>query len=107
MSLPTEAGAEAIIVGLRDQVKPRIGVFYSTPPKDAEVDGMIAGAAELFKGGGWDIMANPSPLAIEALVLYCKMAQSTDPGALINHPVMISFIALGRSAPKEDAGNGD
>lgn len=37
-------------------------------------------------------------LPIEAIVLHCKMAQSTDPKELTNHPVLISFIAQRRGA---------
>lgn len=36
-------------------------------------------------------------LETEAIVLYCKMAQSTDPSLLTNHPVLISMIAQGRA----------
>lgn len=36
-------------------------------------------------------------LPIEAITLYCKMAQSTDPSLLTNHPVLISMIAQGRA----------
>lgn len=79
-----------------DKVKPRIGVFYSEPVKDAEIQGMIDAATEYFKKAGWDIGLTPSPLAVEALALYCKMAQSTDPAQLTNHPVLTSFIAQGR-----------
>lgn len=85
-------------MALIDQVKPRIGVFYSTPEKDTEVQGMINGALGIFKGGGWVIdPASPSPEAVEAVILYCKMAQSTDPVQLTNHPVIISLIAQGRA----------
>lgn len=84
-------------MALIDSVKPRIGVFYSTAEKNAEVQGMIDGAVSYFQGAGWEIdPASPSPAAIEAVVLYCKMAQSTDPAQLTNHPVLISFIAQGR-----------
>jgi hypothetical protein len=83
---------------LIDAVKPRIGVFYSTEQKDAEVQGMINGALGMFKDGGWEIdQSSPSATAIEAVILYCKMAQSTDPSQLTNHPVMISMIAQGRT----------
>ena len=85
-------------MALIDSVRPRIGVFYSDDQKDEEVQDMIDGAMAYFEGAGWDISpATPSPLAIEAIVLYCKMAQSTDPGQLINHPVLISFIMQGRA----------
>lgn len=88
-------------MALIDDVKPRLGVFYSEANKDAEIQGMIDAATEYFKGAGWDI-ATPSALAVEAIVLYCKMAQSTDPAQLINHPVLLAFIAQGR-AVVEDA----
>ena len=85
-------------MALIDQVKHRIGVFYSDNTKDAEVRSMIDGAVGYFKGAGWDIdSASPSALAVEAVVLYCKMAQSTDPASLTNHPVLISFLAQGRA----------
>lgn len=83
-------------MALLDQVKPRLGVFYSEANKDAEIQGMIDGATAYFKGAGWDI-STPDALAAEAVVLYCKMAQSTDPAQLINHPVLLSFITQGRA----------
>lgn len=82
---------------LLNDVKPRLGVFYSEANKDNEIQSMINGAIEYFKGAGWVIdSTSPTPLATEAVVLYCKMAQSTDPAQLINHPVLISFIAQNR-----------
>ncbi len=90
-------------MALIDQVKPRLGVFYSEASKDAEIQGMIDAATEYFKGAGWDIGSTPSALAIEAVVLYCKMAQSTDAAQLANHPVLISFIAQGRAEVEKDA----
>ncbi len=88
---------------LLNDVKPRIGVFYSDPNKDIEVLSMINGAVEYFGGAGWVIdPVSPSPLAVEAVVLYCKMAQSTDPSQLTNHPVLTSFIAQGRSGENGD-----
>lgn len=40
-------------------------------------------------------------LPIEAIVLYCKMAQSTEVADFTNHPVLISFIAQGRAGVVE------
>ena len=89
-------------MALLDLVKPRIGVFYSEANKDSEIQQMINGAIEYFKGAGWNISTlAPSQLSTEAIVLYCKMAQSTDPAQLTNHPVLLSFIAQGRSANAE------
>jgi len=83
-------------MALIDNVKPRLGIFYSDANKDAEVQSMIDGATLYFKGAGWDITTSDA-LAVEAVTLYCKMAQSTDPTLLTNHPVLISFIAQGRA----------
>jgi hypothetical protein len=88
-------------MALLEDVKNRLGVFYSDATKDVEIQGMIDGAIQYFKGAGWDI-STPDALAVEAVVLYCKMAQSTDPAQLSNHPVLLSFIAQGR-AVVEDA----
>ncbi|MDD3040780.1 hypothetical protein [Bacteroides sp.] len=90
-------------MALLDDVKPRLGVFYSDSNKDAEVQQMVDGALLFFKGAGWDIdNSSPSALETEAVVLYCKMAQSTDPMQLTNHPVLISFIAQGRAVIEDE-----
>ncbi len=90
-------------MALIDSVKPRIGIFYSDTAKNAEVQQMIDGALDYFSGAGWDIdSASPPALAVEAVILYCKMAQSTDPAQLTNHPVLISFIVQGREVVGDD-----
>lgn len=88
-------------MALIDSVKPRLGVYYSDANKDAEIQGMIDSATLYFKGGGWDIGSTPDALAIDAVVLYCKMAQSTDPAQLTNHPILISFISQNRTVVTE------
>ena len=88
-------------MALIDDVRPRLGVFYSDATKDAEIQGMIDGAIQYFKGAGWDI-STPDALATEAVVIYCKMAQSTDPAQLINHPVLLSMIAQGRAVVEDE-----
>lgn len=87
---------------LLSDVKTRLGVFYSEANKDAEVQTMIKGASAYFKNAGWDITSTSSFLAVEAVTLYCKMAQSTDPSLLTNHPVLISFIAQNRGGSDDD-----
>lgn len=89
-------------MALLDDVKRRLGVFYSEAEKDAEIQQMIEAATEYFKGAGWDIGSAPSSLAIEAITLYCKMAQSTDPTQLENHPVLLSFVAQGRAVVDDE-----
>lgn len=89
-------------MALVDKVQPRLGIFYSDATKKAEIQGMIDGAKAYFKGAGWNVY-DTDPLALEAVVLYCKMAQSTDPGQLQNHPVLLSFIAQGRAVVADEA----
>lgn len=84
-------------MALIDNIKQRIGVFYSDAQKDADVQSMIDEATLYFKGGGWDIGSAPDALATGAIALYIKMAQSTDPAQLTNHPVLLSYIAQGRA----------
>ncbi len=87
---------------LLEKIKPRIGVFYSEEKKDSEIQGMIDGALDYFKGAGWEISpSSPSPLAIEAITLYCKMSSPTSAFQLTNHPVLTSMIAQGRSGKNE------
>lgn len=84
-------------MALLEKIKPGIGVFYSDDSKDAEVQQMIDGAVAFFKGAGWEIDPSlPTPLAVEAVTLYCKMRQSTDPAQLTVHPVLVAYIAQGR-----------
>lgn len=89
-------------MALIEKVKPRLGIFYSDVAKNEEVQGMIDGAKAYFKGAGWTAV-DADPLTVEAVVLYCKMAQSTDPSQLQNHPVLLSFIAQGRAVPTSEA----
>ena len=89
-------------MALTDTIKPKIGVYYSDTVKDAEVQGMIDAARLYFRNGGWDIGPAPEALAVEAIALFCKMAQNTDPAAFTNHPVLLSMIAQGRAAVSTD-----
>lgn len=85
-------------MALIDLVKPGIGVFYSDAGKDTEVQQMIDGAVAFFKRAGWEIDPSlPTPLAVEAATLYCKMRQSTDPAQLTVHPVLVAYIAQARA----------
>jgi len=87
-------------MALIDTVKPRLGIFYSDTNKNAEIQSMIDGAVSYFGEAGWNIDADsPSNTAVEAVILYCKMAQSTDPDQFANHPVLMSFILQGRTQP--------
>ena len=85
-------------MALIDDVKPRIGIYYSDFAKDVEVQGIIDGAISYYSGAGWIIdPLSYTPTAVEAIVLYCKMAMSSDPALMTNHPVLIAFIAQNRT----------
>ena len=44
-------------MALLNAVKPRLGIYYSEENKDKEVQQMINGAIEYFKGAGWNFTA--------------------------------------------------
>lgn len=143
-------------MALLNAVKPRLGIYYSEENKDKEVQQMINGAIEYFKGAGWNFTAllpdleaketgletlyeelsalekieKPTSedlaliaamkeeikietaeieeiyaqlsLPIEAITLYCKMAQPTSAFQLTNHPVLTAMVAQGRSEKNAD-----
>lgn len=143
-------------MALLNAVKPRLGIYYSEENKDKEVQQMVNGAIEYFKGAGWNFTAllpdleaketgletlyeelsalekieKPTSedlaliaamkeeikietaeieeiyaqlsLPIEAITLYCKMAQPTSAFQLTNHPVLTAMIAQGRSENNAD-----
>ncbi|QRN86031.1 hypothetical protein JR334_02010 [Clostridia bacterium] len=88
-------------MALIDDVKRRLGINYTEENKEAEIAQMISAAQEYFAGAGWDT-TSASPLVVEAIALFCKMAQSTDPASLTNHPVLLSYIIQGRTVAADD-----
>jgi hypothetical protein len=88
-------------MALLDDVKNRLGIHYIEVNKDTEITQMIEAAQAYLLGAGWDT-TTPTSLSTEAIILYCKMAQSSDPALLTNHPVMLSFIAQGRVVVADD-----
>ena len=85
-------------MALLDTVKTRLGVFYSEANKDAEIQGMINGALHFLKGAGWNIdPASPSDSAIDAITIYCKMSQSTDPSDFKINDMLVALTAQGRA----------
>ena len=86
-------------MALLDEVKKRLGVLYSDPIKDADIGNLIEEAKQYFKNAGWKF-DDGDKLGLGAISLYVKMAQSTDPTVMKNHPVLISYIAQGRADKK-------
>lgn len=87
-------------------VKSRLGVFYSDTAKDAEVSQMISGAAAFLKNAGVPDEALTTgaelPEAIEAIIIYCKMAMITDAEEMKLNPVLTALIAQMRIVKDED-----
>lgn len=78
-------------------VKNRLGIYYSDANKDDEVLQLMNAASQYCLNAGWDFGSTPSALAVEAMVIYCKMALSSDPAAMVNNPFLIALIAQGRN----------
>ena len=84
-------------MALIDDVKPRIGIYYTDATKDIEVQGIINGALSFYKNAGWIIDTDDyTSVAVDAIVLYSKMSMSSDPAQLSMHPVMLAYIAQNR-----------
>ena len=76
-----------------EKVKVRINVLYNDPIKDADIQASIDSCRAWIMGGGVSAeRLTESPLAVDAYVLWWKMAQSTDPRAMTRHPVLTSII---------------
>ena len=85
-------------------VKQALGIFYSEENKDAEINGIIAGAKAFLVGAGWpssDLAANEeTDLAIQAIVIYAKMAINTDPAEMKMNPMLVAMITQARVQPE-------
>ena len=74
-------------------VKYRNGIFYSDDVTDEVVQRSINACEEMIlKAGVDEKIVQTSPLVDEACILWYKMADSTSPSDMQNHPVMISLI---------------
>lgn len=84
-------------------VKQALGIFYSEENKDAEINGIIAGAKAFLIGAGWpssDLADDAeTDLAKQAIIIYAKMAVNTDPAEYKMNPVLVAMIAQARVIP--------
>lgn len=91
-------------MAILDTVKQALGIYYSEANKDAEISGIISGAKAYLAGAGWptvDLADDAeTPLAIQAITIYAKMAINTDPTELRHNPVLVSMIAQARVVPE-------
>ena len=97
-------------MAILNDVKQALGVFYSEPVKEAEINGIIAGAKAFLIQSGWpesDLAVDEEgPLAKQAIILYAKMAMNTDPTEMRMNPMFIAMVAQARAgqAVTEDTG---
>lgn len=91
-------------MAILDTVKQALGIFYSEVNKDAEVSNIIAGAKAFLIGAGWpssDLTADTeTDLAIQAIVIYAKMAINTDPAEMKMNPMLVAMITQARVQPE-------
>ena len=84
-------------------VKQALGIFYSEENKDAEINGIIAGAKAFLIGAGWpssDLADDAeTDMAKQAIIIYAKMAVNTDPAEYKMNPVLVAMIAQARVIP--------
>ena len=89
-----------------NDVKQALGIFYSEPHKDGEIDNIILGAKAFLAGAGWpsaDLAEDAeTDLAKQAIIVYAKMAVNTDPAEMKLNPVLVAMIAQARVAPAAD-----
>lgn len=87
-------------MAILDKVKNKLGIYYSEANKDAEITDIINGAKAYLEYAGWPaadlVEDNETPLAVEAISIYAKMAVNTDPIELRQNPVLVSMIAQAR-----------
>lgn len=75
------------------EVKARMNKFYDDQVEDATLYSMIKSCRAYMMGGGVPAEAlDTSPLAIDAYVLWARMAENSDPRAMVNHPVIVAII---------------
>lgn len=86
-------------------VKTALGIYYTEPTKDLEIDNLIQSAKDFLTAAGWpsaDLAKDhETPLALQAIITYCKMAANTDPTEFRLNPVLTSMIVQARTTPKE------
>lgn len=93
-------------MAILNSVKQALGVYYSELSKDEELNDIIRGAKSFLEAGGWpsdDLQQDSeSPLAVQAIIIYAKMAMNTDPTEMRMNPILVSLIAQARLAREDE-----
>jgi hypothetical protein len=77
---------------LLDQVKYSIGIYYSDALKDLEVQRMIDACKMDMKEAGVAESLLETPLAIDTIVLYCKLSKEVEYKDINTNQVYISNV---------------
>lgn len=78
---------------LLDQVKYGIGVYYSDAFKDIEIQRMIDACKMDMKEAGVDDSLLESPLAVDTIILYCKLSQNLHYENINTNQVYIANVS--------------
>lgn len=90
-------------MALLDTVKRSLGIYYTEQNKDAEIQTIIDGAKAFLLSAGVpsaDLADDSeSPQAVQAVIIYAKMAVNTDPAEMRMNPMLIALVAQMRNKP--------
>ncbi len=90
-------------MAILNDVKQALGIYYTEPIKDMEIKTLIKGAKDFLHSAGVpsaDLAEDSeTPLVVQMIITYAKMAVNTDPGEMKLNPVLVSMIAQARTNP--------
>jgi hypothetical protein len=93
-------------MALLDTVKQALGIYYTEPTKDAEIQSIIDFAENYLLSAGVpsaDLAeGSENPLAVQAIIIQAKMAINTDPTEMRINPFLVSIIEQLRMAPQAE-----
>lgn len=90
-------------MAILETVKRSLGIYYTEPTKDAEIQTIIDGAKAFLLSAGVPsadlVDDSETPQAVQAITIYAKMAINTDPTEMRINPVLMAIIAQARTKP--------
>ena len=93
-------------MAILDTVKHALGIYYTEQTKDAEIQTIIDGAKSMLLSAGVpsaDLTDDSeSPQAVQAIIIYAKMAVNTDPTEMRINPMLVNLIQQMRTKPAEE-----
>lgn len=93
-------------MAILDTVKHALGIYYTEQTKDTEIQTIIDGAKAFLLSGGVpsaDLTTDSeSPQAVQAIIIYAKMAVNTDPVEMRMNPMLVNLVQQMRTKPTEE-----